>query len=349
MSGRSRLLDFKLSRFPAVLGNCQGDTPTAAGWVNSATQRLLYAKESNDSGFWGGWSEMAFTVTRESPYLTAPREVARLEHINICSYPVPVNNQFYEYLRFGFGRMPKNECNNTSCLNGVAAYDRGMFPAARDLKPPNKIIRAYITDDSDENKRTLIQGKDNNGQTIYSLDNGVQVDGLFLTFASPLVDTPTEMSKLTGIQKDPTNGPVRYFEVDNVTGAQRLIAMLEPSETVACFRRYYIDNLPKGCCTVDDPTVQVTAIAKLDYIPVKTDTDYLIVGNIEALGNECLAIYYSEVQTENAKQMAQYHHREAIRLLNGELIHREGKLEPAVIFSPFGTARLTQIGFGRMK
>lgn len=330
----------------AALGICQADTVSAAAIVNSATQRLLFARESNDSGFWGAWAEMVFSVNRSNPYLTTPREVARLEAVTVCTYPVEINNQFAEYLRFGFGRFPKTWTG--PCSGGMAAYDRGTFPGFSDLIPPNKIIRAYITDPSDENKRTLIQGKDNNGQTIYSIDNGVQVEGQFLTLTSPFVDMPIEMIKLTGIQKDITNAPVKYFEVDTVTGAQRLISALEPNETVACFRRYYFNNFPRNCCG-NSTTASVTAIVKLDFIPVQSDTDYLLVSNIEALGNECQSIRYSETDSSNGKQMAEFHHRAAIRLLNGELIHQEGKLDPAINFSPFGTAHLSQIGFGRMR
>ena len=350
MTVKSRLLDFKLSRFPTALGFCQADTVTAAHYVNSATQSLLYDPASNDSGFWGAWTEMAFTASRADPYITTGRDVARLEAINVCTYPIPVNNQFFEYLRFGFGRLPKNTCAQSSCENGVAAYDRGTFPSSSDLKPPNKLIRVYLGDPSDANKRTLIQGKDNNNQTIYSIDNAVQVDGLFLTLEAPFVDMPFEMLKLTGIQKDITNATVRYFEVDTITGDQRLIAALEPTETVSNYRRYYIDNLPTNCCfNTTSTTIQLTAIAKLDFIPVRGDTDSLLVSNIEALGNECQSIRYSEVDSAAGKAMAAYHHKRAILLLNGELIHREGKLNPAINFAPFGTSKLSFLGFGRIK
>ena len=346
---RSRLLDFKLSRFPGELGFCQADTVSAAAIVNSATERLLYAKESNDSGFWGAWAEMAFTASRTAPYFTAPREVARLEAINVCTFPIQLNNQFFEYLRFGFGRLPKQNCATNICT-GPAAYDRGTFPSFLDIEPPNKVVRVYISDPSDENKRTLIQGKDNNDQTIYSIDNGVQVEGVFVTMTSPFVDMPIELSKLTGIQKDITNFPVRYFEADVVTGDQRLISTLDPGATVACFRRYYLNNLPGNCCGTNAVgSVTVTAIAKLDFIPVRTDTDALLVGNIEALGNECQSVRYSGTDTPAGKQMAEFHHRAAIRLLNGELIHREGKVDPAVAFKPFGNAGLMSLGFGHMK
>lgn len=344
---RSRLLDWKLSRFPTALGICQGDTVSAAAIVNSATQRLLYAKESNDSGFWGGWAEMNFSVDRDDPYLTTPREVARLEAINVCSHPVELNNQFYEYMRFGFGRFPKCTTLRNGCL-GMSAFDRGTFPCFSDLVPPNKIVRAYISDASDENKRALIQGKDNNSQTIYSIDNGVQVGGQFVTLVAPFVDMPIEMAKLTGLQKDLTNAPVRFFEVDTVTGDQRLISTMEPSETVASFRRYYLNGLPRNCCGTGT-TASITAIAKLDFVPVRNDTDYLLVGNIEALGNECQAVRYSETDSANGKQMAEFHHRAAIRLLNGELIHQEGKVDPAISFKPFGSASLSLLGFGRMR
>lgn len=346
---RNRLIDFRLSRGPKALGINRSDVASCADIANAATERLLYARESNDSGFWGGWAEMTFTASQTDPYLTTPREVARLEAINACTYPVQIHNQFFEYMRFGFGRMPKTTCNTIGGCT-TTAYERGTFPSLSDLVPPNKIIRVTLTDATDENKRTLIQGKDNNGQTIYSMDNGVQVEGIFVTLTAPLADFPLEMSKLTGIQKDITNGAVKYYEVDTVTADSRLIASLEPGETVANYRRYYLDHLPANCCggtTVG--TVQLTAIAKLDFIPVRVDTDYLLVGNIEALINECQSVRMETTDLKRGKEMSEFHHRAAIRLLNGELIHREGKLEPSILFKPFGSASLTRLGFGMIK
>ena len=105
---RLRLYDCRNSRLPGLLGLCTADTFQIAGYVNTAQRRLLMCREAGDEGWWGTWAEVAFNVvSRNAPYITLPREIARIEKVDICKRPVPILNQFYEYLDFGNGRMPQ--------------------------------------------------------------------------------------------------------------------------------------------------------------------------------------------------------------------------------------------------
>lgn len=84
--------------------------------------------------------------------------------------------------------------------------------------------------------------------------------------------------------------------------------------------------------------IPVTAMVKLEYIPVSVDTDFLIIGNIPALIEECLAIKYSRMDDPRSLELSAAHHAKAIKLLQQEMVHYEGRVQPAVQFSPFGTA-----------
>jgi hypothetical protein len=346
MPKRPRVIDVMANPGVNSLGLCNGDASNLCNYINSATERLLYAKETGDTGWIGGWAEMAFTITQDVPYIVAPFDVIRLENIDICFYPVPIQNQFYEYLRFGFGKMPKH------CMSGRCsirqAYDRGIFPTWTDITPPNKKIRIFSTDAADVDKRVLLQGLDNNSQRIYSLDGTKQVQGKFYDLANDVDGNPTfvdsdEMSKITGIQKDITLGQVTFYEYDTDTGDTELILTMEPGETVAGYRRYFVDGLPRNCCEneqEESDEVQVTAIAKLDYVPVRVATDYLLIPSIEALLNECQSVRYDRQDDPESKKNARYHHQMAVRLLQGQSIHEQGKESAAILFSPFGNARL---------
>src|ERR1700691_6120959 len=101
MPQRLRLFDWRTGNGPAKIGIAQGNINGCAAALNTAQERLLYAKEANDFGWTGGWAEMVFSVDREHPYITCNRGIARLEAMDICSRPVALNNQFYEYLLFG--------------------------------------------------------------------------------------------------------------------------------------------------------------------------------------------------------------------------------------------------------
>jgi hypothetical protein len=348
---RPTVLDFMSSGNSNSLGICDGDIGGLVKFINSATQRLLYAREVGSTGFWGGWAEMAFEMDPDDPYLVTPYDVTMLEQLDVCTYPVPIQNEFYSYLRFGFGRFPKS-CSTDGACSLMQGYDRGgFFPTWKDIGATNKKLRIYCTDAADEGKRVFVGGSDNNGQRIYSLDGTKQVKGRFYDLAvasgSPSFVDSVVMSKISGIQKDKTLGQVNFYQVDTVTGDAELILTMEPGETSASYRRYYIDQLPKNCCNGGD-TVSVTAMAKLAYVPVEVATDYLLIPSIEALFNECQSVFFDRMHDGESKQKAVYHHKQAIGLLQGQLIHEQGKENVAVAFSPFGSAKLVNQSIGTL-
>jgi len=348
---RNRLIDFRLSRGPQSIGLCQADTLGCAQFVNAATQRLLLARESGDTGWWGTWARMVFNVDKDDPFITLPREVARLINVDICRSPVNVQNEFYEFLSFGIGlqesKTATGRCRNRTC-DLMEVYDRGTYPSFIDLDK-NRILRAYITDNRDIGARILVQGTDTSDNPIISLDGTDDILGVMLDGTMPFVDSPI-LNSLTGIQKGVTAGPVRFYQVDPDTSVQELILTMEPSEQVAGYRRYFLGGLPRNCCDPgsDVTKVQVTALAKLEFVPVKVDTDYLLIGNIEALIAECESVRYSSMDSPTAKQMSQERHGQAIRLLQGELVHQLGREMPAISFSPFGSAHLRNQAIGSL-
>lgn len=347
---RLRLYDVRLSRLPELVGKCQGDVAGICQYVNAAQRRLLMCREAGDEGWYGTWSEVAFNlVSRNNPYITCPREVARLERIDLCGRPCWIQNQFYEYLDFGNGRMPKRH-HDSDCLR--MAYTRNNVFTFTDQSISPCTLRIYTSDPADQadGNRVFLQGLDQNGSQIYTTDGLTEVMGEFVVVGTPFADSTYQYSQITGIQKDVTVGFIQIFQVDPVTGNQTLLLTMEPSETVAGYRRYYLNGLPPSCCNAPTTTVplQVTAIAKLELVPVAVDTDYLLIGNLEAITEEVQSVRYSEIDSESAKKMAQEKHLQAIRLLQGELVHYLGKNNASVSFSPFGTARLERQKIGTL-
>lgn len=345
MVSRPRLLDYRLSSGPSIVGLCAEDIDVVAAFVNELQSRLLYCREAGDTGWWGGWAEMAFSVTREDPYLTPPRSVARIEQLAICRRPTPIQNQFYEFLDFSIGPQHLGR----HCDQWLQVYERNSAVTFVDLNPVGKTVRVVYTNSADISKRVFLQGFDANDNKIYSQDGLNEVDGIYLTIDTPFVQAPFGISRLTGIQKDITVGPIKFYEVDLTTGDTTLILTMDPSEETAFYRRYYFGGLPRNCCPdPNNPTthVIVTAIVKLDFIPVKVDTDYLYIQNLQALIEEGKSYRHSNIDNGEAKQLALAEHTQAIRYLQGQLVHREGKDRPAVIFAPFGSARLNRINAG---
>lgn len=355
---RLRLLDLQTSRLPNIIGVCATDVASFADLANSAQERLLTCREAGETGWYGGYAEMLFTVNQDEPYLTLPRGVARLIKINACDRPMRIRNQFYEYLDFGDGRWPKLNCNDTTavcCTGSQEAFRRNTVPTHDDLTVPGYGLRIYLSEADDVGKRVLVSCEDANGLKVTTEDDGAIVDGCFVTLASPFTDlelpgtgTPLEISAITGIQKDKTKGLVSIYEVNLTTSATNLILQMEPGERIAAYTRYYFNELPAGCCLVPGSTedVQVYAMVKLDLIPVAVSTDYLLIQSREAMISEMQAIRLGDMDSIDAKKQARDLHTQAIRYLQGQLVHYEGKEHVAVRFSPFGGARLSNQRIG---
>lgn len=339
-----------MSRLPGLVGLCQADIPNIANYVNSAQRRLLLAREAGDEGWWGTWAEMAFTVNRASPYLTVPRQVARLQSLAVCESVVTIQNQFFEYLDFGNGRLPKTYI--TCGTEITAAYTRNNAVTFVDLTTPPQFIRVYTVDPADANKRVLLQGKDSNDKVIYTQDTYNPTTGVFVTLTDTFADAPTAFNSLEGVQKDVTVGPVEIWQVDPTTGVEVQLLTMEPSEQTSSYRRYYFDSLPNSCCQVNTTGIQntftVTGIAKLELIPVIVDTDYCLIQNLEAIIEECQSVRLSEMDSADAKSQSRERHSAACGLLNGELNHYMGTQKPAVSFKPFGSADLRRKAVGNL-
>jgi len=350
MPARLRLYDLRNSRMPQLVGVCQSNVPAISNYTNTAQRRLLYALEAGNDGWNGTFAEVAFSVNRDNPYITTPRGIARIMYATWCDHWVPVQNIFYEYLKFGNGRLPKRFANSCSCIDLRQMIGRNNAVTFTDLSSPPQYIRVRITDATDVGKRAMIGGTDNNDAVIYTQDGLNKAVGVYVPFDTPFVTTTYQFNSISGIQKDVTNGDVQFYQVDPTSGDEVLLLTMEPSETTASYRRYYLSALPRSCCPPPNSTgsVSVVAICKLELIPVTYDTDYLLINEIEALTEECQSVRYSEMDTPSAKQLSMVHHKNAISLLNGELSHYMGQEQPAIGFKPFGSASLSKQRIGSL-
>lgn len=279
-----------------------------------------------------------------------------MEQLDVCGRPARVNNQFWEYLEFGNGRLRlPGQRGRHRRFFPTQAYARNNTPIQADFPPTPQLISVFITNPEDVGKRILLQGNDQNGLNIYSqdiLNNPVQ--GQFVTFQLPFATAPQQFSAITGVQKDMTAGPIQVFTVDPITGAQVLILTMEPTEETAWYRRYHLDPLPWNCCDGarnPDPTqnqVTCTAIAMLEHIPVKVETDYLLIQERRALTLEAQSHRMSRNESPAAMAQAKAYHQEAVRLLIGQLTRMQGLLSPAIQFKPWGNATLARAGVGRL-
>lgn len=323
------LKDVRFSRVPQVIGLCQEDIPGIAAAANEAQQRLIF--DGGDSGFWGGWEKVLFTPSRTSPYITLGREHARAINLDVCRHPIRLWNQFYTVLPGGPG-LPPSSTDCQDWCGTLEGYDNGNVPTMVDL-PTTSIIRVYASDPVDvaNASRIMFKGQDQNGADIYSQDGYSNVQGFYLTLDTPFVDSSFTVSKIQEVIKDETLGSVIVKAVNPTTLVETTLATYAPRETHPSYRRYHITALPTGCCPLSSVgSVQVTALCKREFIPVALDTDFLIIGNIPALIEECMSIRLSEMDDPKSMAKAEYHHRRALQQLNNELRHYLGDVTPSI-------------------
>lgn len=341
---RATLQDLANSRAPGVLGLCAGDLPRLSSYANEATQVLIGV--AGETGFVGGWAKVLFQVTCDNPYITLPPQFARAINIALCRWGVPIFQSWYEVLEAGIGLQ--NTCEGKWGCGIQAAFERENVVTAVDLPATNHYVRVYLTDPRDINKRIIFTGaKDQNGNPIYTTDVGNQIDGFFLTLDQPFTTTPYIVTSFTGVQKDVTFGDVIVFGVDATTGVQTLLSRYGARETRPSYRRYYLQG---GCPVAANSTSNVrhvTAMAKYEFRPVSEPTDFLIISNIPALKAQMESIRFSEIDNPTSQAMALLKHRQAVKLLNQELMHYQG-IKPDLNVAIFGTAKLERQMIGQM-
>lgn len=352
---------------PKAIGSCASDLPTIAAYVNRAQERLINC--GGETGWIGGWQHVAFPISPCYPYFSLPPEWSRVINMDLCKFPLRIQNEFYEYLEGGIGLQGGNHQQAWQALgqtppygywnrrsnDAVQGFERGMnFPLYRDICPVNQYVKIYTTNPLDVGKRVLVgPAWDQNNNPIYTLDGNNQVNGFYLTLGSTSVTSPMIVSRIDGIQKDATFGEVLFKQLDAVSGVEVTLSKFKPWETIPAYRRYYISAVrwyyPQSpCVTSPNGTspvpcdLTVNALVKLAFTPALLATDFLVIGCIPALIEECKAIRFMDMDAANAPQMAEQYHRRAIKMLQDEMRSALGELQPAVQFSPFGTAHITR-------
>lgn len=335
------------SGYPETIGKCRTNLGAISVEVNKAQRRLILA--GGETGWWGTWNRITFNVSQANPFVTLPFTLARIINLTVCDKPINLRNEFYELMPAGPG-IPNTSLPTQMGCGQIEGHARGAFPTNIDISPTNQKVRVYISDVRDRAvHRILIKGKDQNGNGIYSTDAQNTVDGFYITFDTPFADSAFQVSQITGIVKDPTFGDVILKQVDVTTGVEVTLARYTPDEIAPAYQRYFITKLPSGCCPpASTATVQLTAMAKLEFVPALRPSDFLLIGNIEAIGEEMQALRYSVMDVPNAAQLSTIHHRRAIRLLQDEMRHYVGEQHPAITVDVMQGAPLERQGIGTL-
>lgn len=278
-------------------------------FVNQAVRRLLETGEH----FWGSHARFLFCLNDHC--VTLPRQIANIEAVAVCDWPMPIRNSWFEFLENGYGI---SGCDDGSC-GGSGVKPRGTACCFTDILGTNKKIRVYADVAEAAGAKITLQGYDENKNWIRTQVGGEWIDGEQVLISTTVQVTTKFFTSLTSVLKPETNGTVRLYEYDTTLTTQRAMAVYEPDEKRPNYRRYLIPGLNDsgGACENSKVTIE----AKLEFIPVKNDEDWLLIGNMDAIKLACQAI-----RKENADlwQEGEVYWAKAKRALQNELSHRRG-------------------------
>lgn len=312
-----------------VLGVCES-SDLVPRYLNEASERLLN-RETYPAGTLVRYRICAGTTG----CLTWPRQVRTIEAFAVCRTPGTIRSPWFEFIGWpsGNGLMDEDSMPGTTLVDRetACAYDDVIASVAL----PKRI--AVIAQNAvDADKTITLRFYDSNGNRVYTSQtvppsvSPVVQEGERLTIVDPAGVFPagatiTAAHVMTGglyaVIKDVTQYPVRLYEVNDANVITRSLAMYEPSETNPIYRRSQIPGFTDmgACDDVDaDCTVnkQVTALVKLQHVPVVVDNDPVIIGNLAALKLMVMAILREE---QNRHDEAAVLEAKANREIDGEL------------------------------
>lgn len=301
------LARIKASRLPKTLGLTASD-PRLVQYLNEVVERY-----GNSGDFKGTSGRFRFCVT--SSCLTLPRQIEAVRGFTVCGRPGRIHNDFYEFIGDGPGHI-----RSTPGYVGIRdMVQKGRACAFDDILGDNSTIQVYCDRPEDAGATILLQGNeamiDASGaivaRWIDTVTAGVRLNGeaVPLLPTAPATFTQSAYTWIRGglisVQKPVTNGIVRLFEYDQTLGTRRPLAYYEPDETIPDYVRIMLPGIETAHCLGSTGTcssITLEVLAKLAFIPVVNDEDFLMIQNFAALKLGCMAVLDEEADNMQAAQ-----------------------------------------------
>lgn len=327
--------ELKASTAADIAGTCP-DSAQFAARVNEATRRLMRR------GDWSG-TVVPIHVCSRAGCVVWPRYVGAVRKINVCKYPVPIKNVWYDFLEHRDRNAWGAWCGGEARM--IGATEAATFS---DIYGEGRFVRAYCTARADLGKGIQLFGEDNHGQPLRTKNSdGSYSEGITIIFAAPFASTSIYVRRIDRVIKDVTTGDVRLYGYNPTTDVLEDIALYSPTETVPSYARYQLhaQTWPTttapgagSCC----PSMSVLALVKLKFIKVQVDSDLVLIDNIDALKLMVQSLRFEE---NGDRESARGFETDAIRELNLQLRDDSPEDQMPVEVDPFngigvGSARM---------
>lgn len=263
-------------------------------------------------------------------YLTLPRQYQSVLGIQFGSSGLPavprlVYPRWQEYIAGGSGQLSPG----TSMQMAVDMGDG--FPVFTDPTLPFNI--AFETTDADDAGKTVkFDGVDSTGRDLTSTTG---ISNLSCTLAAPgsltAVSLPLSLGRISSFTKPVTQGFVKMYAVDpNNSSNKSVIAIYEPTETVASYKRYRL--------AAAEFSTRINCLCKRRLVSLVDGVDentVIVPGNEGALKLTLMALQYED---RNDMERAETYFSKAIQLLNAELKEDMGNPVITLQMNPIGAA-----------
>ncbi len=288
--------------------------------------------------------------------LVLPPQLDMLLELTVDNVPQQIMSRWAEFVAYGPGLqsdLVSRGCESQRWhgCGGGNVYDRGESPVHTDIPISSGsscvctdgsgaalegpwVLRQYARVTEEVGAYATIQGLDPEGLMIRSevsngsgteWINGVQ---LGITSGTGYTETTQQFSKITAYTKPETNGYIRLTAWNGVTEVE--LSNYEPWETSPSYHRYFSPMLQARRCS-DEPCRRVVlARARKRFVPIKEDSDLLIISNILALQEMLIA---QALREQGDLEGYTVHKITAVDILKKEAVAYNGKVRtPALTF-----------------
>ncbi len=316
-----QLSDVKASSIRNIAGVCV-DSPEFVQTLNEITRKIM-----RRGGFWG--TEVLLKLCLQGCRVVWPRMVGTVLGLRFCrSGAATLYNNHWSI----WGYRGCSWWNGGWRGGDVVVRDDGTRPCYNEITGnTGQFVTARIVHIADVGKKIRIFGTQFGNQPIEEKDStGAWVPGLTLTLTQAGVTTSMLITKITSVTKELTEGRVFLYQQDPSTSALYDLAVYEYNETNPAYRCSVIQNFGATQYFTDSNGIRkrsVEALVKLEFVPVRTDDDFVLIDNIEALKYAFQSFRLSEAGDDAG---AEIKFALAIKEMNMSIRDREPSLETVV-------------------
>lgn len=286
--------------------------------LNQVSERFI------NNASWKGNIVLLEYRTDQDRHLTLPYYVDSIMAATVRTCPVPIFSELNRFTEVGPGLV---QASNQS---GWPFFDLGDgFVTVEDIPEDSSgLLRTTISSSSDVGKTVRYFGNDEDGEEIYDSEGNL---GELVILANPFVLTTNQFSKVTGVQKEQTNGRLTLSWMDDSTPVE--LARYAPGETVISYHRYQIGQVEESP-TLGERTISLKCRRR--FVPMCAETDPVYPSSIGALKLGLLAYNCENAPSDSMRQTAQNYWMDAFKWSDDQHKTTRGGASMAINFQPHG-------------